>query len=307
MWFAKGAESCWKEAAKAKTKPASPQVEAQKPTPEQPKQCARTIPFVSNVDPSIFVGEDGRRYIMVNINDEDTKPKLVEKQHLEWYQQHNQNYDQAAQDLAIHYFGDEIQKQMMEDWKQRHFDAGKMPFGYTIGTVSIYSDNAGNKFWIRGEFKGELGTKPYTAPISRDEFIRIRNCNPEEKDLIFDQAACRHIGPKLLESARFPSVTELKEAYYHNDTSFDSVESINQSLDCFKAISERLCEDFAANCGDVADAYLALVFPAGGISTGGAGGGGGLQSGWGRKKDDDDWPKKKSGLMDQHPKGRFKR
>ena len=303
MWFAKGAESCWKEAAKAKTKPASPQVEAQKPTPEQPKQFARTIPFVSNVDPSIFVGEDGRIYIMVNINGEETKPKLVEKQHLEWYQQHNQNYDQAAQDLAIHYFGDEIQKQMMEDWKQRHFDAGKMPFGYTIGTVSIYSDNAGNKFWIRGEFKGELGTKPYTASISRDEFIRIRNCNPEEKNLVFDQAACRHIGPKLLESARFPSVTELKDAYYHNDTSFDSVESINQSLDCFKAISERLCEDFAANCGAVAGVYLSLIFPAGGISTGGAGGGGSSQqSDWGRKKDDDDY--KSRNLFDMKPKSK---
>ena len=173
--------------------------------------------------------------------------------------------------------------------------------------MAVHPEESTNKFRIYGEFKGANGTESRLAYISRNEYIRMVNCSPEEKNLIFDQTACRHIGPELLKRARFPSVTELREAQYHNDTPFDSVESINQSLDCFKAISERLCEDFAANCGAVADAYLALVLPAGGISTGGAGGGGGLQSGWGRKKDDDDWPKKKSGLMDQHPKGRFKR
>ena len=308
IWFAKSAENRWKEEAKAKTKPASqPQAETQKPAPKQSERSVRVIPFVGNVDPSIFVGEDGHFYIKVNINGIDTDPKPVEKQHLEWYQQHGQNNNQAAQDLAIHYFGNEIQEAMMEDWKQRHFDAGKMPFGYTVGKVAVHPEESTNKFRIYGEFKGANGTESRLAYISRDEYIRMVNCSPEEKNLIFDQTACRHIGPELLKSARFPSVTELKEAQYHNDTPFDSVESINQSLDCFKAISERLCEDFAANCGAVAEAYLALVFPAGGISTGGAGGGGGQQSGWGRKKDDDDWPKKKPGLMDQHPRGRFKR
>ncbi len=298
IFFAKSAENRWKEEAKAKKPAAQPKAETQKPAPKQSGPSVRAIPFVGNIDPSIFVGEDGHFYIKVNINGVDTDPKLVEKQHLEWYQQHGQNYDQAARDLVVHYFGNEIQEAMVEDWKQRHFDAGKMPFGITVGQIWVRDNSQGTEFWTDGEFyhNGEkLKTRGY--PISREDRIRWNDMSKEEALPI----VCKSVGKELVKDWKFPSITELQNDWHESPAPFDTTEGIYQTIETFNVFTEQLCSDFVQTCGEVATAYLSLVAGGtGGFSTGGTGGGGGQQSGWGRKKDDDDWFKVGTGLMGLH-------
>ena len=242
-------------------------------------------------------------FVKVNINGVDYDPKPVEKQHLVWYQQHGQNYDQAARDLAVHYFGDEIQEAMVEDWKQRHFDAGKMPYDITVGEIWI--QNRQGVYWGNGDFfrNGEK-LEASDCLISPEDAARWEAISKQEALPII----CNSAGKELVKDWKFPSITELQNTWHESPAPFDTVEGINQTIETFNAFTEQLCSDFVQTCGEVATAYLSLVAGgAGGISTGGAGGGGGQQSGWGRKKNDDDWPRRKPGLMDQHPKGRFKR
>ena len=267
---------------------------------EQVKQVARNIPFVSIE--AYGKSRDGQLYIGAIINGQEYPPKPLLTVHQQWYIL-QKNQKQAMQDLLIHYFADEIQKAQIEDWKQRHFDAGKMPFGITIGTTYGAIGSMGDHFWLKGEFTLNGNTKQESREVSRDDYIKWNNSDGDDARAV----VCNTVGRDLIKDWRFPSITELQNIWYDSRAPFDTVEGLSQAVETFNAFTEQLCSDFAQVCGEVATTYLSLVTggAGGSMSVGGAGGGGHDTGGWGKKKDDDDL-RRGPGIMGQQPRKKGK-
>lgn len=301
LYLAKDLDNALREAAKAKTKTEKP-VEQKPAAPQEPKteqrQTAKVVPFVK-IEPSVFIGDDRRIYIEVNINGKAYKPKAMSAEHSAWYQR-QVNHEQAAQDLALHYYANEIQKAQVEGWKEQHYEAGRMPFGITVGEIYAHPDNAGRRFWVNGDFYDPNGKKIQTSSkeVSREDYIKYVNSDKQGALPV----VCKSVGRDLVKDWGVKPISSIKNALFESPAAEGTVEGMRESVQTFEAFTSQLCNDFLESCGEAAAAYFNLLLGGGGgVSTGGAGGGGGQTGGWGRKKDDDDLWKRGGGIMGFQP------
>ena len=302
LYLAKDLDNALREAAKAKTKTEKP-VEQKPAAPagkqQDPKrQTAKVVPFVK-IEPSVFIGDDRRIYIEVNINGKAYKPKAMSAEHSAWYQR-QVNHEQAAQDLALHYYANEIQKAQVEGWKEQHYEAGRMPFGITVGEIYAHPDNAGRRFWVNGDFYDPNGKKIQTSSkeVSREDYIKYVNSDKQGALPV----VCKSVGRDLVKDWGVKPISSIRNALFESPAPEWTVEGIRESVQTFEAFTSQLCNDFLESCGEAAAAYFNLLLGGGGgVSTGGAGGGGGQTGGWGRKKDDDDLWKRGGGIMGFQP------
>lgn len=258
--------------------------------PKQEKQIdgAMPRPFVK-IEPSIGY-DNGKYYIETVINGEEHAPKVMNSQHVQWYMR-QQNQDQAAQTLALHYFADEIQKAQVDEWKNKHYENGKMPDGSKVMDVRATTDGM-DYFEATGQIVKDGKSVIKSGRISRKDFVEIRNGSPADKDRIF----CQTAGKKHLLDWGFAGMTEIKSALFGSEVApQDSVEGLTQTVETFENFTEMLCNDFITACGNAALAYLGGL---GGDGRGGAGGGG--NNDLPRKKDNDD-RKVHSGIMNAKP------
>lgn len=272
------------------SKPGAFQRPAERTVPEEPKcNGAKIIPFV-NIEVWGARDRDGNIHIGIVIDGKKYSPKPLLPIHQEWYQE-QANQKQAMQDLLIHYFGDEIQQAQVENWKQQHFDAGKMPFGIVIGATYGTIGRMGDKFWLRGEFTQNDETKLESKEVSKDDYIKWRNGGDDARAVV-----CNTIGRDLIKGWGFNPLSDIKKMLFDSFDAFDTAQGIEQSVHTFEAFTEQLCNDFIAACGNVALAYLGGL---GGDGRGDAGGGGNNDL---SKKKDDEWWKRGSSIMGFHPK-----
>jgi len=262
-----------------------------KASPLQTKQGAKIIPFVS-IQAWGTVDKEGRPHIGIIIDGKKYPPKPLALAHHEWYQQ-QPNKEQAMQDLLVHYFADEIQKAQVNGWKELHFNAGKMPFGITVGEVWGHANAHGNRFWVDGDFTRD-GQKIKTSSheVSRSEYVKFVNSEGDAARSV----VCNSVGRELVKDWSFNPVTDIKNALFDSPSPESSVEGVRESVQSLQAFTEQLCNDFMKSCGQAAVAYFNAMLPTEGVSTGG-GGGGAQQSDWGKKKDEDDWLRKATGIM----------
>lgn len=301
LYFARCAEEMHKiNIQLQKTKPVDPSksktqtTQTQPGTKQQPSapvsHGARIIPFVK-VEPTIFFGDDRRVYIKVDINDKAYQPKAISGNHAEWYKNQG-NREQAAQDLALHYYASEIQRAQIEGWKEQHFEVGKMPFGITVGEIRRQSSSQGDSFWVDGDFYYN-GKRMETErqEISRNEAIKYKNSDYDTAKSIL----CKSVGRELVKDWGFNPISEIKNTLFGSPAAEDSVEGVQESVQTFEAFTGQLCNDFMETCGEAAIAYFNAILPTG--QSVGGGGGGQSTGNWGNRKDDDDWYKRGGGIM----------
>ena len=266
----------------------------QKQQSEPVIQGVRIIPFVK-IEPTIFFGDDRRIYIKVDINDKAYPPKALSAEQSAWYQWQG-NYEQAAQDLALHYYANEIQKVQVNGWKEQYFEAGKMPFGITVGEVWGHANNQGDRFWVDGDFTHD-GQKLKTSSqeLSRNEYVKFVN----SEGATAKSVVCKSVGRELVKDWGFNSITDIKNALFDSPSPESSVDSVLESVKTFEAFTEQLCSDFMETCGAAAVAYFKAILPSG--QSVGSGGGGQNTGNWAGKKDDDDRFKLCGGIMGFKP------
>jgi len=262
-------------------------------TEQEPKQDekitgARKRPFVDIV-PTIGY-DDGKYYIEVVINGEEHAPKVMSSLHAQWYMR-QQNQEQAAQNLALHYFADEIQKAQVETWKDKHFENGKMPDGSKVMNVRATTDGNG-RYWATGQIVKDSKSVTKSGRISRENFMEMRNGSSAVQDRVF----CQTTGRDHLKDWGFYPLSQMKPQYFESELAPEnSVDGLKQSEQLFDDFTDMLCKDFVAACGNVTLAYLGGL---GGEGRGGAGGGG--NNDLPLKKDNDD-RKVHSGIMNAKP------
>lgn len=286
---AEGAAQMDRHERESKKQAYEPEVKQKRPS-EPVIQGVRIIPFVK-IEPTIFFGDDRRIYIKADINDKAYPPKALSAEQSAWYQRQG-NYEQAAQDLALHYYANEIQEVQVNGWKEQYFEAGKMPFGITVGEVWGHANNQGDKFWVDGDFICD-GQKLKTSSqeVFRNEYVKFVN----SKGATAKSVVCKSVGRELVKDWGFNSITDIKNALFDSPSPESSVDSVLESVKTFEAFTEQLCSDFMETCGAAAVAYFNAIL----LSNQSIGGGGGGQNtdNWAGKKDDDDWFKRCSGIM----------
>ena len=266
-----------------------PEVKQKRPS-EPVIQGVRIIPFVK-IEPTIFFGDDRRIYIKADINDKAYQPKALSAEQSAWYQRQG-NYEQAAQDLALHYYANEIQEVQVNGWKEQYFEAGKMPFGITVGEVWGHANNQGDRFWVDGDFiRDGQKLKTLSQEVFRNEYVKFVN----SEGATAKSVVCKSVGRELVKDWGFNSITDIKNALFDSPSPESTVDSVLESVKTFEAFTEQLCSDFMETCGAAAVAYFnAILLPNQSI---GGGGGGQNTDNWASKKDDDDWFKRCSGIM----------
>lgn len=266
----------------------------QKQTSKSGIQGARIIPFVK-IEPTIFFGDDRRIYIKVDVNGKAYQPKAISAEHSAWYQQ-QVNYEQAAQDLALHYYANEIQKVQVNGWKEQYFEAGKMPFGITVGEVWGHANNQGDRFWVDGDFTRDgQKLKTLSQEVFRNEYVKFIN----SEGVTARSVVCKSVGRELVKDWEFNSITDIKNALFDSPSPESSVDGMWESVQTFETFTEKLCNDFMETCGATAIAYFNAILPSG--QSIGGGGGGQSTGNWGGKKDDDDLYKRSGGIMGFKP------
>ena len=202
-----------------------------------------------------------------------------------------QNQDQAAQTLALHYFADEIQKAQVDEWKNKHYENGKMPDGSKVMNVRATTDGYG-RYWATGQIVKDSKSVIKSGRISRENFMEMRNGSSAVQDRVF----CQTTGRDHLKDWGFYPLSQMKPQYFESELAPEnSVDGLKQSEQLFDDFTDMLCKDFVAVCGNVALAYLGGL---GGEGRGGAGGGG--NNDLPLKKDNDD-RKVHSGIMNAKP------
>ena len=295
--WAESAQHAAQHAYAASCKDRNEKLQSEKPVRQtvfgESKQGAKIIPFVS-LDVWGTSDKEGRIYIGVIINGKKHSPKPLSIVHQLWFQQ-QANQKQAMQDLLIHYFSNEIQQAQVENWKQQHFDAGKMPFGITIGDTYGNIGRMGGHFWLRGEFTKNGETKHERMEVSREDFIKWKNSKGDEAKAI----VCNTVGRDLIKDWGFNPLSDIKKMLFDSPADFDTAEGLKQSVRTFETFTEQLCNDFLDTCGEAAIAYFNAILPSG--KSAGGGGGGQDTGGWRGKNDDDEWWKRGTAIMGFHP------
>lgn len=238
-------------------------------------------PFIhfADVRPSIFFNNRYGYCIKVNIDGKEYEPKVLSDQHRRWYR--DNNFSKLAEMyLAVHYYAKEIQAAQLKNYRELHYNAGKMPFGIILNDSMIYPDNMGGRFWSKGCFTLPNGEEfKESKEISRSEFVKAVNAKGADRNLIFDQLACRHAGDAIIKD--FNPIPEISNCF-----AFESVDALKETVSNFCDISNALCGEFLETCGDAAVTYFKMMIPEGGVSVGVGGGG---NNDLPRKKDDDDF------------------
>lgn len=258
------------------------------PDNEKPQDGAKKIPFVDIVP--VISYDNGRFYISAEINGVEYSPKVMSSQHAQWYMR-QQNQEQAAHNLALHYFADEIQKAQVDEWKNKHYENGKMPDGSKVMDVRATTDGV-DLYETTGRIVKDGQSVTKSGKIERAEYIKMRNASTAEMDKIF----CQTVGKEHLSHWGFFPLTQMMPQYFGSEQApEDSVDALKQSEQLFDDFTDMLCKDFIAACGNVAQAYLEGL---GGDGRGSAGGS--ENNDLSRKKDDDD-RKVHSGIMNAKP------
>jgi hypothetical protein len=286
---AEGAAQMDRHERESKKQAYEPEVKQKRPS-EPVVQGVRIIPFVK-IEPTIFFGDDRRIYIKADINDKAYPPKALSAEQSAWYQRQG-NYEQAAQDLALHYYANEIQEVQVNGWKEQYFEAGKMPFGITVGEVRGHANNQGDRFWVDGDFTHN-GQKLKTSSqeVSKNEYVKFVN----SEGATAKSVVCKSVGRELVKDWGFNSITDIKNALFDSPSPESSVDSVLESVKTFEAFTELLCSDFMETCGAAAIAYINAILLSG--QSIGGGGGGQSTGNWGGKKDDDDLYKRGGCIM----------
>ena len=286
---AEGAAQMDRHERESKKQAYEPEVKQKRPS-EPVVQVVRIIPFVK-IEPTIFFGDDRCIYIKADINDKAYPPKALSAEQSAWYQRQG-NYEQAAQDLALHYYANEIQEVQVNGWKEQYFEAGKMPFGITVGEVRGHANNQGDRFWVDGNFTHN-GQKLKTSSqeVSKNEYVKFVN----SEGATAKSVVCKSVGRELVKDWGFNSITDIKNALFDSPSPESSVDSVLESVKTFEAFTELLCSDFMETCGAAAIAYINAILLSG--QSIGGGGGGQSTGNWGGKKDDDDLYKRGGCIM----------
>ena len=260
---------------------------------EQDRTVVR-LPFV-DIKVTVISNATGVPSIKAVIDGKDFEARMLSREHSALYA-HAPDKEQMALFLAMHYFSDEIKEAQEENWKEKHFEAGKVPYGVTLSEISYYGDNQGIRWWVRSRVDVPGRDSEYeTAEVSREEIIRIANAEGKKKDWLFDRLASEHIGRKIVENASYPSFEALKENLFGGELAEQNcLEGLQQTVQTFSAFASELCNGFMDSCGEFAVAYFNAML--GGEGYVPSVGGGPSNNDLPRKKDDDD-DKHRIGIM----------
>lgn len=252
------------------------EMESYTPTIEQPDFI---MPFV-DVKAEIFM-DKGTPYIEATVDGEQLARKKMGKEHYDSYL-NSDNKANVALLLALHYFPDEIQKAQIENFKEEHFKAGKMPFGIEMKDVRVLQDNRNSNKICSATFVLPNNQEAWRShAMSKQEYSDYMNGHTAE------QIACRKYGRGIIgDLPTLTTIDDIKKSLFGKLADFDSIKAVEDTAQAFGAFSEGLCSDFLKTCGEAAATYLDAILHSGDGIT--AGGGGGQSSGnWGSKDDDD--------------------
>ena len=197
--------------------------------------------------------------------------------HQAWYDR-QENKEEAANALAMHYFPKEIYEAQIYNYRQYFTSRGEMPQGVELVNPHAMKDYNGNVD-IYSEVVFPDGKKDrYSKPLTREEHIGLVQKKYTERQL-----AVKELAPRVLESPRLAprSFDQVKfQEPEYNDLAWETPEAVGETAKVFQGIGETLAGLAAATFG--------LAVGAGAkASTGGGGGGPG--GGWRGKRDPEDW------------------
>lgn len=236
------------------------------------------LPFV-DVKPHIYQYK-GEAYISAMIDGEQYDGRKMSREN---FYLHNSREDKQNNGLALacHYFSDEIQERMYENWKREHFNAGKMPFGIEVEHARTLIDKFSKPLLSANFIMPDGSQRLRVKAISIDEYHEAKN-----NSYTPEQMACRKYGPEIVKDFSLTfNVDSIKEQIFGRVSDYDSFKGIEETVAAFNVFAGQLCESFSSVCGAFADAYFESIGAAAGA---GHGGGGQDTGGWAGKNDDDE-------------------
>lgn len=237
------------------------------------------LPFV-DVKSHIYQYK-GEAYISAMIDGKQYDGRKMSREHFHLYNSREDKQNNGLA-LACHYFPDEIQERMFENWKREHFKAGKMPFGIEVEYAKDYFDFTSHSFYCAANFVFSNGDKLYrNRPYTEEEYHEAKN-----NSYTPEQMACRKYGPEIVKDFSLTlDVDSIKEQIFGKVSDYDSFKGIEETVAAFNVFAGQLCESFSSVCGAFADAYFESI----GAAAGAGHGGGGQDTGrWDGKNDDDE-------------------
>ena len=244
------------------------------------------LPFV-DIKASVVSNSSGMPCIKAVIDGQSYDARKLSEEHYALYAQEPVK-EQMAMFLAMHYFSDEIKQAQENNWREKHFEAGMVPYGVSLDEISYYPDNQGIRWWVRSRVNiPGRGSEFETAEVSRDEIVRIAQSEGKKRLWLFDRLASEHIGRQVVENASYPSFGQLKESIFEGELAeTGGFDGLQQTVQTFSTFSAELCNSFMESCGDFAVAYFDMML--GGEGYVPTAGGGPSNNDLPRKKDDDD-------------------
>lgn len=236
------------------------------------------LPFV-DVKPHIYQYK-GEAYISAMIDGEQYDGRKMSREHFHLYNSREDKQNNGLA-LACHYFSDEIQERMYENWKREHFKAGKMPFGIEVEHARTLIDKFSKPLLAANFIMPDGSQRLRDKAISIDEYHEAEN-----NSYTPEQMACRKFGSEIVKDFSLTlNIDSIKEQIFGNVSDYDSFKGIEETVAAFNVFAGQLCESFSSVCGAFADAYFESI----GAAAGAGHGGGGQDSGrWDGKNDDDE-------------------
>lgn len=223
----------------------------------QEVECAVVrLPFV-DIKASVILNDSGVPCIKAVIDGQSYEPQTLSKEHYALYAQAPEK-SQMAMFLAMHYFAEEIKETQEANWREKHFEAGKVPYSVKLDDISYYGDNQGINWWVRSRVDIPGRESEYkTADVSRAEIVQINKAEGEKRSWLFDRLASEHIGRQVVELASYPSFEQLKGRIFDGQmVEPDTFEDLQQTVQTFNAFASELCNSFMESCGEFAVAYF---------------------------------------------------
>lgn len=236
------------------------------------------LPFV-DVKPHIYQYK-GEAYISAMIDGEQYDGRKMSREHFYLYNSREDKQNNGLA-LACHYFSDEIQERMYENWKREYFNAGKMPFGIEVEHARTLIDKFSKPLLAANFIMPDGSQRLREKAISIDEYHEAKN-----NSYTPEQMACRKFGSEIVKDFSLTlDVGSIKEQIFGRVSDYDSFKGIEETVAAFNVFAGQLCESFSSVCGAFADAYFESI----GAAAGAGHGGGGQDTGrWAGKNDDDE-------------------
>lgn len=236
----------------------------------QQQERSQPLPFV-DLHTEVRDGQ-----IVARIDDTEHTANL-HPMHQAWYDR-QENKEEAANALAMHYFPKEIYEAQIYNYRQYFTSRGEMPQGVELVNPHATKDYNGNVDINSVVVFPDGKQDHYSKPLTREEHIGLVSKKYTERQL-----AVRELAPKVLESPRLAprSFDQVKfQEPEVTGAAWETSEAVEETAKVFQGIGETLAGLAAATFG--------LAIGAGAKASAG-GGGGGSGSGWRGKRDPEDW------------------